>query len=518
MRASSRRSHHWFCVGVLGQEPPAQHVAVHLQPRERGLDVGRAHAQPRADRAPTSSAPAARRDRARSRPAPPRASAGPARRDGGSTSVGDEAAAPATPRPPPSGARPRPSEPLGLARAGAPRRRSATSAANRSCQPRASPIASGSAPRSSSRSCSSSASRGSGCGLRDHRVDRRRVEPADALDDVRRQPAAHADRARPPLLQRRVVQERVRVGVQDLVREHRRLRALARDRRDAARRACAVSTARSPAASIASTRQSRTVSRTSGWSGISIAPPPWLSWQAVCAGNTAASRSCARMRCSAGGTRLPPRHAQQRQRPHRVPAPARLEHRRLQRRLHQQLLDVVGAQHREHRLEREAVLRPQRQHDAVVGGRRLQLEVERPAEALAQRHAPRAVDAAAERRVDDQLHAARLVEEALGDDARLRRHAAQRRRAGDDVVAQQLGAAPVERARDHQRRRRILAARRRRARSPRAAPRPPPTARACAPAPRPARTGSWAARPPRPRRAPGRARRGGCATTCCRAG
>ena len=49
------------------------------------------------------------------------------------------------------------------------------------------------------------------------------------------------------------------------------------------------------------------VSRTRGWSGISIAPPPWLSWQAVCAGNTEAIRSWARIRWSAGGTRLPPR-------------------------------------------------------------------------------------------------------------------------------------------------------------------------------------------------------------------
>ena len=38
-----------------------------------------------------------------------------------------------------------------------------------------------------------------------------------------------------------------------------------------------------------------------------MAPPPWLSWQAVWAGKTAAIRSCARMRSSAGGTRLPPR-------------------------------------------------------------------------------------------------------------------------------------------------------------------------------------------------------------------
>ena len=52
----------------------------------------------------------------------------------------------------------------------------------------------------------------------------------------------------------------------------------------------------------------------------------------------------------------------------------------------------------------------------VVAGRGLELEVERAAEALAQREAEGAVDAAAEGGVDDELHAARLVEEALDDD------------------------------------------------------------------------------------------------------
>src|SRR4030095_10595011 len=49
----------------------------------------------------------------------------------------------------------------------------------------------------------------------------------------------------------------------------------------------------------------------------------------------------------------------------------------------------------------------------VLGRRRLQLEIERAAEALAQRKSEGAVDARAERRMDDQLHATRFVEEAL---------------------------------------------------------------------------------------------------------
>ena len=58
--------------------------------------------------------------------------------------------------------------------------------------------------------------------------------------------------------------------------------------------------------------------------------------------------------------------------------------------------------------ERERVLRPERQQQRVLGRRRLQLEVELAAEALAQRQAPRLVDAAAEGRVQHELHAAGL--------------------------------------------------------------------------------------------------------------
>src|SRR5687768_12835359 len=55
----------------------------------------------------------------------------------------------------------------------------------------------------------------------------------------------------------------------------------------------------------------------------------------------------------------------------------------------------------------------EREDDALLRRRRLQLEVEALAELLAQREAPRPVDAAAERRVQHELHPAGLVEEAL---------------------------------------------------------------------------------------------------------
>ena len=145
--------------------------------------------------------------------------------------------------------------------------------------------------------------------------------------------------------------------------------------------------------------------------------PPWLSWQPAASGNTAASRSAARMRRSGGGVRLPPVK--------RSTASARVAFQR-QRVSHigdcsaactSVSSTLAGRDEAEDRVEREAVLRADRQQDRVVGRRRLQLEVEGAAELLAQRQAPGAVDARAERRVDDELHAAGLVEEALGDDA-----------------------------------------------------------------------------------------------------
>ena len=66
------------------------------------------------------------------------------------------------------------------------------------------------------------------------------------------------------------------------------------------------STARSPSTSIASVRQSRSVSNTSGWSGTSMSPGAALSWHATCAGNTAARRSSERIRWIGAGTFRPP--------------------------------------------------------------------------------------------------------------------------------------------------------------------------------------------------------------------
>src|SRR5205814_10602387 len=71
--------------------------------------------------------------------------------------------------------------------------------------------------------------------------------------------------------------------------------------------------------------------------------------------------------------------------------------------------------------EREAVLRAEREDDVLLVGRGLQLEAEADAERLPKRESPVLVDARPARGVDDELHAAALVEEPLEDDAPLRR-------------------------------------------------------------------------------------------------
>ncbi len=96
--------------------------------------------------------------------------------------------------------------------------------------------------------------------------------------------------------------------------------------------------------------------------------------------------------------------------------------------------------------QRKAVLLRERNVQAVVGGGGLQFEIEGAAEALAQRQAPGLVDAAAEGRVNHELHAAAFVEKSLGDDGGLRGNRAQHGAPGDDVLDGLLGAGVVEAA------------------------------------------------------------------------
>ena len=107
--------------------------------------------------------------------------------------------------------------------------------------------------------------------------------------------------------------------------------------------------------------------------------------------------------------------AKNRQRAGNVPAPSRREHRGIEKRLGERVLHGLRIQELEDRLQRKRVLLGERDDDPVVGSRGLQLEVEGAAEALAQRQPPGAIDTRSEGSVQHQLHAAGFVEKPLGD-------------------------------------------------------------------------------------------------------
>ena len=294
-----------------------------------------------------------------------------------------------------------------------------------------------------------------------HLGDRLGIERADAGGEIGIG-AAQRHGARATLLERRVVEEGVRVGVEDLVRDRRRRRGLDRDGADGARLDAVPARRASPSASIASCRQLSSVSLHQRMVG-RLDRSDLVVAAGELGGKDRGEQILGAHALQRHRHPAPAGEAQQRQRPGDVPAPAVGEHRRHQRGLHEIVAEPVRPHHGEDAFEREAVLLAERQDDAVVGGGRLQLEVEADAEALAQREAEGAVDAPAERRVQDQLHAAALVEEALGDDGVERRHGAERgqrvAQVGDDL----LGAAAIDVRLVHQPAHRRLGLRSRRA-------------------------------------------------------
>src|ERR1700682_542239 len=90
--------------------------------------------------------------------------------------------------------------------------------------------------------------------------------------------------------------------------------------------------------------------------------------------------------------------------------------------------------------QRKAMLLGQRDVQTVVGGCRLQFEIEAAAEALAQRQSPSLVDPSAKRRMDNQLHPAAFVKKSFGDNRRLRGYIAQHNAPFEDVLNQLFGA------------------------------------------------------------------------------
>ena len=245
------------------------------------------------------------------------------------------------------------------------------------------------------------------------------IEPADRSTTPAGSPRRTRDRARAALLERRVVEEGVGVGVQDLVREHRRLGQLARrasgsrPSRDRLEHARAARRRPSPRAGSRAASRAPAGGRAARWRRRRGCPG-----RRAAPGNTAASRSC---RAHALERR---RHALARPGSAAARASASRSSASASRTSAPAARPASAAPRRPPARSIEKTVSsgklccgPSESTIAVVGGRRLQLEVEAAAEALAQRQAPGAVDAPAERRVDDELHAARLVEEALGDHA-----------------------------------------------------------------------------------------------------
>ena len=293
-----------------------------------------------------------------------------------------------------------------------------------------------------SASCSSSASRGSGRSSSRTRAIAAGSSAPRSCADAGSLAAARVDRLRPPLLERRVVQKRVRPGVQNFVRQRRRLGRVARDQTDVA----GVNARQDPRQAVEVHRLFETVANRLGDERM-IGKLPIAGNVLQAGGGVGKDRrqqivgqhALQRRRHLAAAAE--PRHGQ---RNGRVPAPARLEHRRVEQRLHQDVLGRRRMQIAEDVGERKRMLRPERQQQRVFGGRRLQLEIELPAEALAQRQAPRLVDAAAERRVQHELHAAGFVEEALEDQRVLRRDDAERRPRVGEIGDGLLGGEPID--------------------------------------------------------------------------
>ena len=126
---------------------------------------------------------------------------------------------------------------------------------------------------------------------------------------------------------------------------------------------------------------------------------------------------------------------------------ARGEERRADEGAPEERLDLLGPDEPDQALGRGRDLaRREREEDAVVHVARLRLEPERPAQLLAERHAPRAVHAHAEDRVDHRVAAPQLVGERLHDDAPVVGHAVQHLAGLHEPVAHGRGGARVQAA------------------------------------------------------------------------
>ena len=267
-----------------------------------------------------------------------------------------------------------------------------------------------------------------------HRLDRAGVQPAEVVSAVGVGIATSHDRLRAALFQRGIVEEGVGACVQRLGRERRRRGQVARDDGDLAAFQSAQHV--EPAlrihglvqAIVQRLRDQRMVGH------FALADEVLGAGDLVRkhGGQQVFAAHALQLRRDLGATA----ETRQRQCGGRVPAPAHVEQRRIEQRLHQHVAGRRGMQVTRDVDQRKTVAGRQRQHDRVFGRRRLQLEVELSAETLAQRQAPGAVDAAAERRVDDELRAAGFIEETFDDDGLLGGQHADRRVLPREIVVQ----------------------------------------------------------------------------------
>ena len=82
------------------------------------------------------------------------------------------------------------------------------------------------------------------------------------------------------------------------------------------------------------------------------------------------------------------------------------------------------------------MLRAERKHDGVVSRGALQFEIEGAAKAFAQSQEAGAIQARAEWRMDDELHAAGFVEETLHDECVLRGQGAEGFVGGGEIIGE----------------------------------------------------------------------------------
>ena len=198
--------------------------------------------------------------------------------------------------------------------------------------------------------------------------------------------------------------------------------------------------------SMASERTSFMTSLTRGWSGIWMSPT-MVSKQAAAWGKTLARRSSERVRWICGAMRLPFDIAEELQGTSGGPAPAVLEDGEAMAACSRSSWAVCSVRNWKTSERGKLCCSARADVDAVVGGGGLQLEVEAAAEAFAEGEAPGLVDAAAEGGVQDELHAAAFVEEALGDDGGFGGHGSRGRRGRLDDVGDELQGAGLGRRR-----------------------------------------------------------------------